>query len=102
MDKAESRLSALTNIMPSVRGRSRRSREILYGVVQFQVLYTTLAWETALDLKKNRIALEELHQRRTLLRIDNGYRTILFSPGHLGNAPNYFISAEATEAFPDY
>lgn len=73
--RAETSLSALMKIMPNVGGPSNRKREVLYGVVQSKLLYAIPAWVTALDLKKHRVSLGQL-QRRTLLRVISGYRTI--------------------------
>lgn len=75
VEKAESSLASLSRIMPNVGGPSSRRREILYGVVQSQMVYACPAWACALEVAKYRNLLEGL-QRRALLRVASGYRTI--------------------------
>lgn len=73
--KAEASLGSLLRIMPNVGGPSSKKREVLYGVVQSQLLYAIPAWSDALKIKKHKETLERI-QRRCLLRVISGYRTV--------------------------
>lgn len=58
--------------MPIVGGPTDKNRELLLGVILSQALYAVSAWMSALELRKNRDALDRL-QRRVLLRLISGY-----------------------------
>lgn len=74
-NKAEERLSVLSKLMQNISGPSSEKRLLLYGVVQSIVLYGAHIWAGATDIQKYKKMLERL-QRRALLRVVSGYRTI--------------------------
>lgn len=75
IEKAEARLSNMLRILPNVGGPSNKKRELLYATIQSQILYAIPAWSTVLEIQKHKDKLEKL-QRRILLRVVSGYRTI--------------------------
>lgn len=73
--KATEKLSTLMRLMPNMGGPSDKKRELLYYVVQSTLLYGASIWGQQLRIKKYRLIMESL-QRRALLRVARGYRTI--------------------------
>lgn len=73
--KAEERLSTLARVMQNVGGPSCEKRLLLYGVVQSIILNGAHVWGGILCIQKYRSMLEKL-QRRAVLRVISGYRTI--------------------------
>lgn len=73
--KAERSLAALTKILPNIGGPGHSKRRIIYGVVQASVLYGSPVWKAALRLDKYRKLLLGV-QRRALIRVISGYRTM--------------------------
>lgn len=73
--KAEERLSALSKVMQNINGPSSEKRLLLYGVVQSIVLYGAHVWGGVIAIQKYGKMLERL-QRRALLRVVSGYRTV--------------------------
>lgn len=100
VDRAETSLAALLKIMPNVGGPSSKKRELLYAVIQTQLLYAIPAWSVAFDTKKYRVALEGL-QRRTLLRVISGYRTLSTSAAQVvaGIPPISLLAEEQHRIF---
>lgn len=75
IQKSEARMAALARIMPNVGGPGSAKRVMLYSVIQSTVLYASPVWSPILEIKKYRDLLERL-QRRSLLRVASGYRTV--------------------------
>lgn len=72
--RAESRLSALSRIMPNIGGPGNLKRRALYGVVQSILLYAAPVWIEALRMEKYKKMITST-QRKVLLRVTCGYRT---------------------------
>lgn len=98
--KVEATQAALMKILPNIGGPGSKRREILYTVVQSQSLYAIPAWISALRIKKLREILERL-QRRSLLRITSGYRTISTRAIQVlaGIPPIYLVAEEQSRVF---
>lgn len=75
IQKAQKRLSALTRIMPNVGGPGSAKRTVLYGVVQSVLLYGAPVWSCVTQKSKYRAQMLGI-QRKVLLRVISGYRTI--------------------------
>lgn len=73
--KAESKLTALSKLMPNVGGPGSKKRIALYGVVQSVLLYAAPVWKDVIEKAKYRNMLIAV-QRRALIRVVSGYRTI--------------------------
>lgn len=73
--KADSKMAALTRILPNIGGPSSLKRAVLCGVIHSIILYGAPVWYEALEKKKYRNILSGV-QRKALLRIASGYRTI--------------------------
>lgn len=75
VQKAEKKTAALTRILPNIQGPSWSKRVLLNAVVQSTLLYGAPIWYKVLNIKKYKQQLEKV-QRKTMLRIASGYRTI--------------------------
>jgi hypothetical protein len=73
--KAEKMTGSLGRIMPNLGGARSTRRKLLSSVVHSKLLYGAAVWSQALKTKKNIEVLTTV-QRRVLLRIASGYRTI--------------------------
>jgi ribose 1,5-bisphosphokinase PhnN len=73
--KAEKMAGLLGRIMPNLRGAQSTRRKLFSSVVHSKLLYGAAVWMEALKIKKNIEVLTRV-QRRVLLRIASGYRTI--------------------------
>ncbi|KAJ8928007.1 hypothetical protein NQ314_019473 [Rhamnusium bicolor] len=73
--KAQVKMAALTWLLPNVGGPSGPKRAILCGVIQSVVLYGAPVWYQAINVLKYKKMLLGI-QRKALLRIASGYRTI--------------------------
>lgn len=73
--KAEKRMAALARIMPNIAGPSTQKRLVLNGVVTSILLYGAPVWLPALNIARYKSMLEST-QRKMLLRVICGYRTI--------------------------
>lgn len=100
VERSEASLAALLRIMPNVGGPSNRRRELLYGVVQSRILYAIPAWASVFETKKHKRILEGL-QRRVLLRVVSGYRTVSTSAAQViaGIPPISLLAAEQRRVF---
>lgn len=75
VEKAQVKMAALTRILPNIGGPSGPKREVLCGVIQSTVLYGAPVWQQVTRIQKYKNALLSI-QRKALLRIASGYRTI--------------------------
>lgn len=73
--KAESRIAALASILPNIGGPNSLKREILCGTLNSIILYGAFVWHEVIRIKRYEEMLVRL-QRRALLRIASGYRTV--------------------------
>lgn len=73
--KAATKLAALTRILPNVGGPGSTRRMVLCEVVHSIILYGAPVWHEALTRLKYKNMLSGI-QRRALLRIASGYRTV--------------------------
>ncbi|KAJ8971054.1 hypothetical protein NQ317_018317 [Molorchus minor] len=73
--KADSKIAALTRILPNIGGPSSLKREVLCGVIHSIIRYGAPVWYEVLEKRKYRNILSGV-QRKALLRIASGYRTI--------------------------
>lgn len=73
--KAEKTVTALSSIMPNLRGARASKRRILASVVHSQLLYGAPAWHTAVDSKRLVQRLSRV-QRKVNIRVCSAYRTI--------------------------
>lgn len=73
--KAEVKMAQLTRILPNIGGPSSAKRAVMCGVIHSIVLYGAPIWHEVLSIKKYEIMMMGI-QRRALLRIAMGYRTI--------------------------
>lgn len=74
-NKAASRISALSRLLPNTRGPGEVKRRMLIGVVQSILLYAAPIWQGVLRIKKYENLLIST-QRKILLRSISAYRTI--------------------------
>lgn len=73
--RAIARAGALSRIMPNVRGPSYKKRMALYGAIQSMLLYAAPIWGDMMRFQKYRHTVCRV-QRRILLRVISGYRTV--------------------------
>lgn len=73
----EGTLSLLIKIMPNIGGPAGNKRMVLGGITHSQASYTAPAWMEVWGTTKDML---ERIQRRTLLRVASGYKTIWKSP----------------------
>ncbi|KAH1020868.1 hypothetical protein HUJ04_010460 [Dendroctonus ponderosae] len=73
--RAGTKLASLTRLLPNIGGPQMAKRALLYGVVQSVLLYGAPVWHGAVQAGKYRGMLESI-QRRALLRVVCGYRTV--------------------------
>lgn len=76
--KAEKSLAALNKILPNMGGPGHCKRQILYGVVQSVLLYGSPVWAGVFRLGKYKNLIQGV-QRRALIRVISGYRTVATS-----------------------
>lgn len=74
-EKAGIKMAALTRILPNVGGPSDSKRAVLCGVIHSIVLYAAPVWQEALRVKCREKLLLGI-QRKALLRVASGYRTV--------------------------
>lgn len=74
-EKAESRVSALSRLMPNIGGPSYYKRRVLLEVVHSTVLYAAPLWQKAMRIARYRDIVDAT-QRRMLLRVTMAYRTV--------------------------
>lgn len=75
IEKAEAKMAALTRILPNVGGPSSAKRVLLSGVIHSTILYGAPVWKDVLRIKKYDTMMSGI-QRKALLRIASGYRTV--------------------------
>lgn len=73
--KAENRMGRLTRLLPNIGGPCSSKRAILAGMIHSIILYGAPIWADALSIKRNRLLVEKT-QRKALIRVVAGYKTI--------------------------
>lgn len=79
--------------------KSRGTQWLLYGAIQFQILYAIPALATTLESRKHRDALKKL-QWRSLLHVISGYRTMCAKAALvIAGIPSISLSEEQRRLF---
>lgn len=73
-NKARRQVSAITRILPNMRGLGIMGRRMLAGVVTSILLYAAPIWSGVILVKKYKKMLL-FTQRKTLIRVTRAYRT---------------------------
>lgn len=98
--KADNRMAAMARIMPNVGGPGQEKRLVLNGIVNSILLYGSPVWAPALRIKKLKYMLGAT-QRRMLVRVVSGYRTISTWAAQVvaGVPPIHMLIEEEVELF---
>ena len=73
--KASEKMTKLSQIIPNTHGPKTAKRRLMYGVVQFTLLYAAPIWSEVLRIQTYRNLLVKT-QRKALLRVACAYRTV--------------------------
>lgn len=74
INKAEQRISSLSQLLPNIGGPKSQKRAVLCGVIHSILLYGAPIWQKMLNMNLYKNKMEKT-QRKALLRVASAYRT---------------------------